>query len=97
MITSEKKLKKKNNSLEKETGSSNLKTSKLEPIVDDELDIEEGESINNENCPVEITSLLKCNLTRVKVFHEDFYGSHLIIKIYEDKSVCPYCKLKLIK
>ena len=101
----QKKLQKENLPFEKETNSSYLATNKKEHIdLNNELDIEEGEIIDNklgpveitsELGPVEITSMFNSDKMLVKAFHENFHGKHLILKIYENCSSCPFCKLIL--
>ena len=66
----------------------------MEHNDNDEIYIEEGEILNCDSGPVEITSMFKSNMMLVNVFHENFQGKHLILKIYDNRSVCPYCKLQ---
>lgn len=82
---------------EQEVNSSYRVTNKKEHVENNELDIEEGEILDNDSGPVEITSMFKGDKMMVKAFHENFHGRHLILKIYENCSLCPYCKLKLVK
>lgn len=102
----QKKLQKEKLPLEKETNSSYLETNKKEHVVNTELDIEDGEIIDNvltrvevtsESGPVEITSMFNSDKMLGKAFHENFQGKHLILKIYENCSSCPFCKLILRK
>lgn len=90
----QKEFHKNNIPLENETNSTCLKTNKMEHNDNDELYIEEGEILNCDSGPVEITSIFKSDMTLVNVFPDNFHAKHLILKIYDNCSVCPYCKLQ---
>ena len=94
MHLQQKEFHKNNIPLENESNSTCLQTNKMEHNDNDELYIEEGEILNCDSGPVEITSMFKSNMMLVNVFHENFQGKHLILKIYDNCSVCPYCKLQ---
>ena len=91
----QKEFHKNNIPLKNKSNSTCLKTNKMEHNDNDELYIEEGEILNCDSGPVEITAMFKSNMTLVNAFHENFQGKHLILKIYDNFSVCPYCKLQL--
>ena len=74
-----------------------IRKKKKEDMDIGELDIEEGEILENNIDPTEITSMFTCDKTLEKAFHDQFRGRHLILKIYENCFLCPYCKLNLKK
>ena len=101
--TPQKKLQEENRSFENKTNSSVLETKKKQHVVvNNESDIEDGEIIDNslshveitpELGPVEITSMFNRDKMLVRAFHDHFQKKHLILKIYENCSSCPFCKL----
>ena len=90
----EREFHKNNVPIENGTNSSCLETNKMDHNDNDELYIQEGEILNCDSGPVEITSMFKSNMTLVNVFHEHFQGNHLILKIYDNFLVYTYCKLQ---
>ena len=101
--TPQTKLQEENHPFENKTNSSVLETKKKQHVVvNNESDIEDGEIIDNslshieitpEFGPVEITSMFNRDKMLVKAFHDHFQKKHLILKIYENCSSCPFCKL----
>ncbi len=98
ILNSPKKRQKKiNSSLEEESSTGVAVENMKGDIGNDELDIEEGELIDENSGPTEITSMINCDKTLLKAFHDNFHGKHLILKIYENGFSCPYCKLNIRK
>ena len=101
--TPQTKIQEENYAFKNKTNSSVLETEKKQHvIVNNKLDIEDGEIIDNslshveitpELGPVEITSMFNRDKMLVRAFHDRFQKKHLILKIYENCSSCPFCKL----